>query len=371
MEVHGQVRRPSVSIDDGPLCQLCIEGGDGIAAETYCRVCKEFLCSTCSNVHRRSKASRSHELIDKDDVGTESPEQYQGNQSEYCEKHPGELIKYYCDNHKSMHCGDCVALDKHRCEMMKISEIAKGFKSSDQYLSFKTSIHALISETSKYKDDIDEMSNSINDSLKESNKQVLEYKDKIIAQLNLRAHELTTQMEAKARDSQTALSNLKDKLVATEAEAQTVIDDSQDNEDNDVLLFIATQRLRGKDQSITDTLKQVAEEREKVEAVEFVKNIDTETSIACTGFLGACRFSHSEVQGGSPSYSYEREDEFIVNRLGSNKSIIITHLKSRTKKSMICLGRFSLSGNYMQIDGNEYVLGYVNNTIVVQKLNRR
>ena len=284
MAMHGQVR--SDSIEEGPLCQLCIEGGDGIAAETYCRVCKEFLCSTCSNVHRRSKTSRSHELIDKDEVGTEIPEQCKENESVYCDKHPGELIKYYCDNHKSMHCGDCVALDKHRCEMMKISDIAKGFKTSEQYQSFKTTISALICETSKYKDDIDKMSNSIKDDLTESNKRVIEFKDKIIKQLNRRVNELTTQMAATASDSQTVLSNLKDKLVATEAEAQNVIDDSQENEDNDVLLFIATHRLREKVESVTDTLKQVAEEKENITKIEFVTNNHTKKSIAGTDFLG-------------------------------------------------------------------------------------
>lgn len=36
-------------------------------AERWCTDCKEGLCEECENVHRKSKASRTHKVISLDD----------------------------------------------------------------------------------------------------------------------------------------------------------------------------------------------------------------------------------------------------------------------------------------------------------------
>ena len=83
---------PPVSDQDAPYCQMCIEGGDSIAAEAYCTVCKEFQCLMCSNMHRRSRGTRTHHMLDKESMPTKIADQdhksRHNNLSVFCEEHP-------------------------------------------------------------------------------------------------------------------------------------------------------------------------------------------------------------------------------------------------------------------------------------------
>lgn len=53
-----------------PFCDLCKTAGDDIEAEGYCTDCDERLCGTCYKSHSRSKASKHHVLLDKDNMPT-------------------------------------------------------------------------------------------------------------------------------------------------------------------------------------------------------------------------------------------------------------------------------------------------------------
>lgn len=52
------------------FCDLCKTAGDEVKAEGYCADCDERLCSTCYRSHSRSKASKHHVLLDKDNMPT-------------------------------------------------------------------------------------------------------------------------------------------------------------------------------------------------------------------------------------------------------------------------------------------------------------
>jgi len=109
------------------------------------------MCTVCSNVHRRSKATRNHTLLANDEMPTESPPESTENLSEYCEDHPRELIKYFCPTHKSLHCGDCIVQSKHRCEMEMISTVSGNFKESSDYRDIEMKICALNDNACKNK----------------------------------------------------------------------------------------------------------------------------------------------------------------------------------------------------------------------------
>jgi len=296
MEVYGKVREPTPSIEEAHVCQLCIEGGDGIAAETYCRVCKEFLCSTCSNVHRRSKASRSHELIDKDDVGTETPEQCK--EREYCEEHPKELLKYFCKEHKSLHCGDCIVLKKHLCDMLKISDVANGYKSSDGYKQLQTWNNSRIVSARQIQENINKMTVNTKQAEKLSKEVVMMHRDKMIKELNERAGELTAQITSESLHVQSSLIKLGHICENVESDARELAITLEENANNDVLLFITSHRSHKSEDdlcSLPKTLVDVEDECKQVPAYEFEVNYTIEEVLRSTSCIGLYRQTGAEL----------------------------------------------------------------------------
>jgi len=75
MEVGG--KRSSKA--GAPFCQPCTGAGDSVTAVKLCSVCREWLCITCSEYHRRFKATRTHTLLDKDVVAESTQEENQEN----------------------------------------------------------------------------------------------------------------------------------------------------------------------------------------------------------------------------------------------------------------------------------------------------
>ncbi|XP_053385830.1 uncharacterized protein LOC123538693 [Mercenaria mercenaria] len=53
-------------------CDPCKTAGEEIEATGYCENCGEYLCSSCFRSHSRSKATKHHNLMDKDNMPEES-----------------------------------------------------------------------------------------------------------------------------------------------------------------------------------------------------------------------------------------------------------------------------------------------------------
>ncbi|XP_060558617.1 E3 ubiquitin-protein ligase TRIM33-like [Ruditapes philippinarum] len=84
-------------------CDPCITAGDHAEAEGFCTDCNEYLCSTCFRSHSRSKTSKYHVLLSKDDMPRKSPK--------FCNpcKVAGDDIKAvgYCEDCCDCLCSDC------------------------------------------------------------------------------------------------------------------------------------------------------------------------------------------------------------------------------------------------------------------------
>jgi hypothetical protein len=57
-------------VPPGKLCDPCIYGNVQVVAFRYCINCKEKLCKTCLDVHRKLTISRSHKTVGVDQMNT-------------------------------------------------------------------------------------------------------------------------------------------------------------------------------------------------------------------------------------------------------------------------------------------------------------
>ena len=137
MEVSGRRQVGSDDLSTGILCDPCQGEDEEENAVFYCTVCNEFFCNTCSKVHRRSKLSKHHPLLDRDSM----PKQKCASSKEsMCTKHKGKFVEYYCNIHDDCCCSVCATIEHKQCKVEYIDDIAIEFETSKEYTSLMSAI---------------------------------------------------------------------------------------------------------------------------------------------------------------------------------------------------------------------------------------
>lgn len=97
-------------------CDPCLNDGHNVESQGLCVDCEEYLCSTCLSCHRKTKASKHHRIVNKEEViwgevfASESL-------SEKCSIHKNEVIKFFCPKHDVQGCHDCIVSDHTTCDI--------------------------------------------------------------------------------------------------------------------------------------------------------------------------------------------------------------------------------------------------------------
>ncbi|XP_053384867.1 E3 ubiquitin-protein ligase TRIM33-like [Mercenaria mercenaria] len=116
-------------------CQPCLTIGQHVGAHGFCVECQEYLCKNCFECHKRTKASRNHQLLDKDNVGKHVITNKDTEEcTEKCSVHKKEIIKFFCPTHKALGCNDCVILDHRTCKIDYIPDKCADIGDSKEHM---------------------------------------------------------------------------------------------------------------------------------------------------------------------------------------------------------------------------------------------
>ncbi|XP_060589366.1 uncharacterized protein LOC132744628 [Ruditapes philippinarum] len=142
MEVPGKTRDRAQGLTSssgsskchGVLCQPCKADGESLKADGFCQNCQEYLCKTCIKYHRKVTVSKHHTILDKanmpKNVETQTVKQLC---TSTCNKHKLEIIKYFCRDHDTVGCGNCMVIDHNACHVECIPDIADKFINGEEY----------------------------------------------------------------------------------------------------------------------------------------------------------------------------------------------------------------------------------------------
>jgi len=292
-EVPG--RSPPAARSDSRYCEPCIEGGKSVAADAYCTVCNEFMCSGCSNAHRWSKLSRNHHQLDKENMPTTANvEEVHENLSEHCEKHPRELIKYFCPEHQALLCGDCVALDQHMCKLEAIANAAIKFKDSSAYKYIQTHIRQLANDACQTTLAVEKKAMDVDNSERKDKTEVLDFQSTVAECLKEKIQNLTCQITTASQEMKIALTHLQERSKDTEAEASGLKADLEDKESNSVLLFIYAYKSKERATVIPDKLRHIEEELSKIPTYKLKLDVALQ-GLSC---IGTYRHSANKQDSG-------------------------------------------------------------------------
>jgi hypothetical protein len=133
------------------ICVPCDKENIRLPAVGFCVNCKEHLCQTCFDYHRRPKPSRRHQLLDRKHMPliqdfSKLSLRSLGRESDHltkpCSKHPKEIIKFYCQDHAALVCNVCVTLEhpKTLCVIDYIPDISTEIVDSNELENTLTDI---------------------------------------------------------------------------------------------------------------------------------------------------------------------------------------------------------------------------------------
>ena len=148
MEVSGHNQADSDDVQS-IQCDPCASENEIVPGRFYCTDCLEYLCNNCARAHRKSKATKHHNLLGSDEM---PQRKLTTAQEKFCSNHRGEPIKYFCEKHEQLCCSVCVTLGHSQCGVLYIDDIAGGYIISQEYQDLLKQVKLLkakLTETKK------------------------------------------------------------------------------------------------------------------------------------------------------------------------------------------------------------------------------
>lgn len=125
-------------------CDPCLCDGKSQQADGFCSECEEYMCLTCFQAHQKYKLSKHHNLGPLS-LGLVQ-QKHKDQDTEPCQKHPKEKLKYYCRHHDKAACGDCTVAEHTGCKMEFLKDVARKFDTSSEFNSMLEKISRLQGE---------------------------------------------------------------------------------------------------------------------------------------------------------------------------------------------------------------------------------
>nr|XP_006825015.1 PREDICTED: tripartite motif-containing protein 2-like [Saccoglossus kowalevskii] len=130
------------------VCEFCEEN----EVTSICVECQQYSCTPCTRVHKKTKTTKSHQVLSVDEYQeTKNKKPFAVQSIQYCNVHTGNQLKYYCDTCQTPICMECTIID-HRVPEHKhryIKEVADEYSDELKGKVRKLKVKADEAETSK------------------------------------------------------------------------------------------------------------------------------------------------------------------------------------------------------------------------------
>ncbi|XP_052784509.1 uncharacterized protein LOC128220241 isoform X2 [Mya arenaria] len=254
-QVPGKKLQADASALDVTYCQPCSQDGETLPAEAYCTVCKEFMCSNCTSVHKKQRMSKSHTLLEKSNMPTTMQDfTIKEESTQPCDIHPEERIKYFCPTHQTLNCGHCSVLDHQSCKQQIISEIAKVFKEGQGYDTIKQVIVKLLKDIDACASDVNVNIKLVEDLGEQEIAKIRNYRDQINKFFDERENELLKNIAQMQNMDEILLESLKSKCNTLKIEVNKIKTKLEAQENNTCQLFVEAELAKNMLKRLQSTL---------------------------------------------------------------------------------------------------------------------
>ncbi|XP_045175982.2 uncharacterized protein DDB_G0279899-like [Mercenaria mercenaria] len=278
-------------------CQPCLTIGQHVAAHGFCVECQEYLCKTCFEYHKRTKASRSHQLLDKDNVGKHASTSKDSDEcTEKCSVHKKEIIKFFCPTHKALGCNDCVILDHRTCKIDYIPDKCAGIGESEEYMDIMKKLKEKMKEAEDVLKKAEVRDKEIDNCHAGIIKEILKFRKEINERLDELQQDIQKDADKKKSNDKKIIQKVVDECASISTEIKKLQSSLQadKNARQNGQLYINIKRAECKIKS--DEVKKAAEHLAKSDMqYSFKRNTDFENMLSKHDTFGKLNLSSSLV----------------------------------------------------------------------------
>ena len=127
------------------ICGPCQTDNLYKQAHHYCKECREYLCNSCKDAHRKLAISKNHTILS----GKQIPVRTSGSQkpgfAPYCSCNKNQQVEFYCEDHTEVFCSPCKMVKHRNCETADVQEKSTSYTTA-QVNSILARITALTHE---------------------------------------------------------------------------------------------------------------------------------------------------------------------------------------------------------------------------------
>ncbi|XP_060608515.1 uncharacterized protein LOC132760543 [Ruditapes philippinarum] len=212
------------------LCSMCRNEGRNTEGDKYCLDCHDYFCVSCVKVHSKVPLCAGHKVLDTSQVKSGTGNALPRAPAERCDRHSHKHIDMYCQNHDSIGCSTCMAVDHRLCKdtfyipefiqnntyqvesrdiQTKLKEIAKTLKK--QADKFKQDKQRLLRRKAELLADIRKFRQEINDHLDKLEKSSIDEIESKVKCLEDKIEDSLKQLQA----NKSRIRSANDKLAST------------------------------------------------------------------------------------------------------------------------------------------------------------
>ncbi|XP_052799163.1 transcription intermediary factor 1-beta-like [Mya arenaria] len=268
------------SADDTMYCSPCEKGGGHIAANSFCNNCDEYLCLSCVKVHRNMKVTQDHVVLSGDSMPYfHSPNKADGKKgltgcTEQCPSHSNEVIKFFCSEHDSLNCRDCIVVGHQTCKIDYIPDIAEGFRQGKDFESLNINIAKVDRDLENCDKLIETCLKTIEEEVAEELKQIREHRAEVVAYFDKREKELLAKVNDIKKINDENVQYFKKKCQVAKDQMNAIKSSLESHENNISQLFVVAKQSKRQLEEIRTTLDDINTNL-SIQTSKFVKDHET------------------------------------------------------------------------------------------------
>ena len=122
------------------LCDPCKKNKSKSQVHSYCKNCRDALCENCSKTHRGLRSCKHHKVLTT--AQFEAAISSLKVEDEFCSKHDGKTMEYYCQTHSKLCCPSCVSEEHRQCDkVVPVLEAAQKCREAHDAAKLENALH--------------------------------------------------------------------------------------------------------------------------------------------------------------------------------------------------------------------------------------
>ena len=337
-----------ITSDEAPdnLCDPCKFGGTQTNGSHYCKTCREYLCKSCKESHKRFKVSRNHTIVSSTEAASDGQNAQTFKVLCACDQSLEVVI--YCESHDEVVCMTCKSVKHRKCNVTKLREKGSTYKISDIQTIIQN-VHSLEEKIKQFQQDRDSDTERIESMIETSREKIKSLRKDFDNFMDTLESKMLSELEKKAKEMRQAAKQYipacTDTLNVLAGDSKMLDDASKCS--NTEMMFAADVKISKRLTELRSMLKEFQDEV-KPQRLEFEGNqklLDVKQEVKA---LGTLRVSESQREKTKTTY-------FPKMKVQNSREV---QIKLPNDKSLPCI-----TGCTFMVDGQLLLCDFNNNTI--------